>query len=221
MSLKPVLFVTLVLFFFQSSFAQHNYDEYNRLGITGGITIFDISTSNFTTKKATGMAFGFTTRGSFYNNFDLLYGVGFTNNKLILIAFEAGNYSNRHEIEYVIQSAQVHFFGSYNIIQHHLSLEFGPVLNINGKMKLKTDRYEDFILEGTQTVLAKDVQDISTVNFLVMGGITAGLENFRLTAHYQYGVTNMLNKLNEKEFAEEIDFDGTSGTIILGAVIYF
>ncbi len=221
MSLKNLIFVTLATFFFHFSFAQHNYDEYNRLGIAGGITIFDVSTSNFTTKKATGIAFGFTTRGSFYNNFDLLYGVGFTNNKLILMGREIGNLSNRHEIEYTIQSAQIHFLGSYNIIQHNLSLELGPVLNINGKMKLKTERYEDFILEGTNTVLAQDVQDISTVNFLIMGGLTVGLENFRLTAHYQYGVTNIFNKLNEKEFNEEIEFEGKSGTVILGAVIYF
>lgn len=221
MNFKPLSLIALLFLFFQSAFAQHNYDEYNRLGITGGITIFDASTSNFTTKKAMGMTFGFTTRGSFYNNFDLIYGIGFTNNNLILIGKEAGNSSNRHEIKYTIQSAQLNFLGSYNIIKHNLSIEFGPILNLNGKMKLKTDRYEEFILEGTQTVAAKEVEDISKVNFLVMGGITAGLENFRLVAQYQYGVTNMFNKLNEKDFDEEIDFKANSSTLILGAVIYF
>jgi hypothetical protein len=221
MKFKSPVFIAFFVIFFQQSFAQHNYDEYNRLGITGGVTIFDVSTSNFTTKKGNGMMFGFTTRGSFYNNFDLIYGIGFTNNNLVLIGKEAGNSSNRHEIKYTIQSAQINFLASYNIIKHQLSLEFGPILNLNGKMKLKTDRYEAFILEGTQGVLANEVEDISKVNFLVMGGLTAGLENFRLIAQYQYGVTNMFNKLNEKDFGEEIDFNGNSSTLILGAVIYF
>ena len=227
MSLKPVLFVTLVFFFLHSSFAQRRTGKYNHLGIHGGLTIFDVSTSNFNTKKNLGVSFGLQTRGKFYAStrydfeIDLIYGISFTNNKVSLIAREIGTPNSRSEVEYSIQSAQVSFLGSLVLIPNSLSFELGPVLNINGKMKLSSNRYENYTLEGYNELKTTDVQDISTINFLIQGGVTVGIENFRLLAHYQYGVTNMLNKLNEKEFTEEITFSGTSGTLILGAVIYF
>ena len=227
MSLKNLIFVTISLVFIQTITAQRRAAQYNHLGIQGGVTIFDISTSNFTTKKNLGTSFGFQTRGKFYAStrlnleFDMVYGISFTNNKISIIAREIGTPNSRSEVEYTISSAQVVFLGSLVLIPNSLSFELGPVLNINGKMKLKSDRFKDYTLEEYNTLKTTDIQDISKVNFLIQGGVTLGIENFRLLAQYQYGVTNIFNKLNDKEFDEEIDFNGKSGTVILGAVIYF
>ncbi len=227
MSLKSVLVVTLVLFIFQTSFSQRRTGRYNHLGALGGVTIFDISTSNFNTKKNLGAYFGLQTRGKFYAStrynleFDFIYGISFVNNKISIIAREIGTPNSRSEVEYSIQSAQVNFLGSLVLIPNSLSFELGPVLNINGKMKLSSNRYEDYTIEGYNELKTTDLQEISKINFLIQGGMTVGIENFRLLAQYQYGVTNMLNKLNEKELAEDINFSGTSSTLILGAVIYF
>lgn len=220
MSLKKLLFVTLFFLFIQHTQSQHNYDSYNRLGLTAGFSLFDLNTSDLTTSQGTGFMMGFITRGSFYNQFDLIYGISFLNNKIEILGSNPSNPLDTQNIDYTIQGVQVNFLGSYNIVRHHLSIEFGPVLNINGKMKLNSDVLENYILDGYTALKAKEIQEISKVNFHIATGITAGLENFRLSAQYQFGLTNTLNKLNDKDL-EYSDFDGKNSTIFLSVVVYF
>lgn len=219
MSLKKAIFVTFLVFSFQQMDAQRNFEEYNRLGLTGGFTFFDISTSNFETEQGQGFEGGFTTRGSFRGSFDLIYGISFYNNKIGIRGNDLLK-TDPQSIKYQIQSAQIGLLGSLNIVKHHFSLEFGPILNVNGKMNLDNERYSDYILDGYTTLTANDIQDINRINFHVAGGITAGLKSFRLSALYQYGVTNIFDKFNDKNF-ENTDFEGHSSTITLAATIYF
>src|SRR5690606_29422115 len=183
----------------------------------GGITFFDIQTDDLVTKQQTGFTSGFTTRGAFRNNFDLIYGVSFQSAS---IAVEGSFSTDTQNIGYTIQGAQINFLGSYNIIKKHLSVDFGPVFGINGKMKLDKEEYQDYVLSGYSTLTAKDIQEISRFNVRLAGGITAGLEHFRISAQYQYGVTNMLGKLNSKNLENE-NFKGHGSTIILMGIIYF
>ncbi|MDC8005096.1 hypothetical protein POV27_13620 [Aureisphaera galaxeae] len=225
MSLKNILFVTLLCFSLQG-IAQRNFDENNHLGLQGGFTFFDIDTDNFTTTQGNGYMMGFTTRGSFYNAFDLIYGINFVQNEVQILGRDLNNTQQgffEQEIDYTIQSAQINILGSFNIVHKHLSLEFGPILNVNGKMKLKQEEFEGFILDGYETLEAKDIQNISRVHFFVAGGITAGLENFRLSAQYQYGVTNIFQRLNDSEDINEpnVNFQGNPHTIIAMAIFYF
>ena len=74
-------------------------------------------------------------------------------------------------------------------------------------------------MDGYDTLKATDIENISPVNFLVAGGITGGLESFRASVQYQYGITNMLNKLNDQDL-EYSDFKGNSSTIIIALLIY-
>lgn len=217
MSIKTLLFVTLLFLVFQQSYSQRNYDDYNRIGLTGGVTFFDIITDDFATEQGTGFTGGFTTRGAFRNNFDLIYGISFYGST---IGVQGSSGTDTQFINYSIQAAQLGFLGSYNIVKHHLSVEFGPILNVNSKMKLDSETYEDYILEGYTTLRAQDIQDIGRVNFRVAGGVTAGIESLRLSAMYQYGVTNMLGRLNGKDF-EKKDFKGNTSTIVASAVFYF
>ncbi len=221
MSLKKIIFVTLTIFFVQQAFSQRNFDHYNRLGIQGGYVLSDISTSDLNTKQSEGFMFGFTTRGGFRNNFDLIYGLNYFNTKIEVFGRNGASPSETQYIDYTIQAVQINFLGSYNIIKQHLSIEIGPVLNISGKMKLKSDRFEDYILDGYDFLKAKEIESISPVNFIVAGGLTAGIENFRISGQYQYGVTNMLNKLNDKNLEENNDFKGNSSTITIMAIVYF
>jgi hypothetical protein len=217
MSLKTPIIVTVLVLFFQHSIAQKNYDEYNRLGITGGVTFFDITTSDLITEQGTGFMGGFTTRGSFRGAFDLIYGISFFNSS---IGVKGSLLNDTQFMDYQIQGAQLGFLGSLNIVKHHLSLEFGPILNVNGKMKLDSERYNNYIIDGYTTLRAEEIQDINRVNFRVAGGLTAGIESLRISGMYQYGVTNMLGRLNDKNF-ENKDFEGHSSTIVLSAVVYF
>lgn len=219
MSLKNLFFVTVFLLSFQQLTAQRNYEEYNRLGITAGFTFFDIATSNFETEQGQGFEGGFTTRGSFRGSFDLIYGISFYNNS---IGVRGNNLlgTDAQSIKYQIQSAQMGLLGSLNIVKHHLSLEFGPILNVNGKMGLDNEKYNDYIIDGYTTLRAQDIEDINRINFHVAGGITAGLESFRLSALYQYGVTNIFDRFNDKNFGNT-NFEGHSSTISVAATIYF
>jgi hypothetical protein len=225
MSLRNLTFVTFTLLFTFTSLAQRNFDSYNRLGLQAGMTLFDINTSDLTTRQSAGFMGGFTTRGSFYESFDLIYGINFFSNNIEILAVNAGGINPQRieeYLEYSVQAVQINFLGSFNIVKHHFSLEFGPVLNVNGKLKLKDeDTYGNYILDNDDLILrANQIEDISKVNFRVMGGLTAGLENFRLWAQYQYGVTNMLKNLNDKGLPKT-DFEGKSSTLIFGAVLYF
>ena len=222
MSLKNIVFVTFSLLLIQSTFGQKNYDQYNRIGATGGYTIFDINTSDFQTKEGSGFIAGFTTRGAFRNNFDLIYGLSFYSSSLGILG-KGANITTGFTEEYVdfsIQGVQLNFLGSYNIVKHHLSLDFGPVVNINGKMKLDNDRYQFYVVDEENGFTAEEIQDISKFNFNVVGGLTAGLESFRISAHYQYGITNTFNKLNDQNLKNS-DFEGHTSTIIIAAVVYF
>ena len=217
MNFKRVIFASFCLFFFQQTFAQRNYEGYNFLGIQGGISFFDIQTDDLVTKQEMGFTAGFTTRGAFRNDFDLIYGLSFQNSSVGVEGSLGGDTQN---ISYTIQGAQINFLGSYNIVVKHLSIEFGPVFSINGKMKLDRDEYEDYILTGYQELTAKDIQDISRFNVRLAAGLTTGLEHFRISAQYQYGLTNILGGLNGNDL-ENDDFKGNSSTIIVSGVIYF
>jgi hypothetical protein len=218
MSLKNIFFVTILLLFTQESISQHNFDGSNFLGITGGYTMFDIMTSDFNTKQAGGFMGGFSTRGAFRNDFDLIFGLNFFSNNVEI--FGAASSSETQYIDYNLQGVQLYFLGSYNIIKNHLSVEFGPVLNVSGKLKLKSETFEDYILDGYTSLKAKDIQGISPVNFHLHGGITVGAKNVRLSVQYQYGVTNMLGKLNKNDL-EYDNFKGNSSLIVLAGIFYF
>jgi hypothetical protein len=223
-SLRNFCFVTITLIITTTVLAQRNYNDYNRLGVQGGISLFDINTSNFVTEQQTGFAAGFTTRGSFRNNFDLLYGLTFFSNKIgISGAPVAESNTNKQFITYTIPNVQINFLGSYNIVKRHFSIEFGPILNVNGNMTVDSERLENYILDGYTTLRAQDIEDISPFNFHVMGGATLGLESFRLSAQYQYGLTNMFGKLADQNLENPSgdEFKGNSSTIVLVAVVYF
>lgn len=219
MNSKTCFITIIACIFLQQIYAQRNYDGYNFLGIQGGVTLFDIKTDDLVTNQQTGFTAGFTTRGAFRNDFDLIYGLSFQN---AAIGVESRSFpgTDSQNIGYTVQGVQINLLGSYNIVPKHLSIEFGPIVNINGKLKLDDDKFKDVILSGYETLSAKDIQDISRFNIHLAGGLTAGLEHFRVYGQYQYGLTNMLGKLNDKNL-ENKDFKGHSSTIIFGAVVYF
>ncbi|RMA66013.1 hypothetical protein [Ulvibacter antarcticus] len=219
MSLKSLTFVTICFLLFQQANAQRNYEEYNRIGLTGGLILFDINTDNLVTEQGNGFEGGLTTRGSFRGPFDLIFGVSFYDSN-IGIQGRPILTGDPVFINYNLMAAQVGILGSLNIIKHHLSLEFGPILNVNSKLEVDNDRFNDYILEGYSTLTAKDIQDINRINFRAAAGITAGLEVFRLSAMYQYGVSNMLGKLSDQGL-ESKDFEGHSSTIVFAATFYF
>lgn len=218
---KPLLLLLIVLFLGTIAMnAQRNFNEFNVIGVSAGLTLYDITTTNFTTSSKESYMFGFQMRGNVYNNFDMIYGISFYDTKIGILASNTPNGNNKEVLDYNLQSAQITVLWGYKILREHLSVEVGPILNINGKLTLKDTQFEDYIIDQYTSVVATDIENVSKVNFHLAGGLTAGFRNFRVFGQYQYGVTNMLNKLNSQNL-ENSDFKGNSSLITVGITAYF
>lgn len=200
--------------------AQRNYGEFNLIGISGGLTMYDITTDNFNTKQGTSVMGGVQIRGNVYNNFDMLYGISFFDTTFGMAVRETPATTRINYIDLNTQSVQISVLMGYKIIREHLSIEAGPVLNVNGKFKAKNSNYENYLIDGYSGLTPNDIGDVSKVNFHLAAGITAGLRNFRVFAQYQYGVTNTLNKLNNQDL-DDTEFKGHSSLITIGITGYF
>lgn len=194
-------------------FAQYDYRDSNRIGISFGMNQFTLNTNNFQTKPETGWNAGLSMRGNFYNNWDMVYAMQFSENNFSVATI--GGFITEYT-NYKLPSAQISLMTSFKIVENHLSLEFGPLVQINGKLNVDKDQ-ENNIISGT-TLLAKDIVAISQFNFYPTVGITAGVRHVRLNVSYQYGVNNMLDNLNNKNLG--YSFKGNPGILNGNLIIY-
>lgn len=197
-------------------FAQMNYQDSNMIGIFGGLNQTDLSTNNFETKAETGWNVGLSVRGNFYNNFDMVYAIQFSENKFSVPTGNPTTFQNE-DVDYKIQGVKISLMPSYNIIYNHLSIEAGPVLQVNGKLKYDEKSENNVIMETLATV--KDLEEVSTFNILGAVGITAGVRNVRLNVQYQYGFNNFLSQVEEEGFGKEVK--GNLGILSGNLIIYF
>ena len=192
-------FLLLIILVSASALAQYDYRDSNRIGISFGVNQFTLNTNNFQTKPGNGWNAGLSMRGNFYNNWDMVYSMQFSENnftvdtKKLLVLNQAVNYK--------LESVQIGLQLSYKIIDNHLSVEFGPVVQLNGNFKIDSESKNNSIT-GT-TLLAKDIVEISKFNFYPTIGITTGVRHFRLNLSYQYGINNMLGNLNSKNLGTD------------------
>ncbi|MDI6032499.1 PorT family protein [Flavobacterium sp. LB2P84] len=209
--------ITLTLFFIFISitaFSQYKYRDSNRIGISFGVNQFTLNTDNFQTKPELGWNAGLSMRGNFYNNWDMVYNIQFSENNFS-VATNTLTLA-REDVNYKLASAQVSLQVSYKLVENHLSIEFGPIVQVNGKLNIdNTD--ENNVISGT-TLLAKDIREISNFNFYPTVGITFGVRHFRANVSYQYGVNNMLENLNNKNLG--VNFKGNPGILNGNLIIY-
>jgi hypothetical protein len=153
-------------------------------------------------------------RGNFYNDWDMVYAMQFSENNFS-VATKTLFLANE-DVNYKLPSAQISLQLSYKLIENHLSVEFGPLVQVNGKLKVDS-KNENNTISGT-TLLAKDIEDISKINFYPSVGITAGVRHFRVHVSYQYGINNMLGNLNTKNLG--VNFKGNPGIINGNLILY-
>lgn len=209
--------LTLVLFLILvsvSAFSQYRYRDSNRIGISFGGNQFSLNTNNFDAKPDLGWNAGLSMRGNFYNNWEMVYSMQFSENNFSVATLNSS--SGREDVAYKLASGQVALLASYVIIQSHLSIEFGPIVQVNGKLSLDSNKENNFI-SGT-TLLAKDIKAISNFNFYPTVGITFGVRHFRANVSYQYGVNNMLANLNNKNLG--VHFKGNPGIVNGNLIVY-
>jgi hypothetical protein len=211
--MKRLYFVMGFTFISMAGFAQYHYRDANRIGISFGVNQFTLNTNNFETKPGTGWNGGLSMRGNYYDDWDMVYAMQFSENNFS-VATNSGFITE--DTNYKLSSAQISLMLSYKIVENHLSIEFGALVQINGKLNVEKGK-ENNIISGT-TLLAKDIVDISQFNFYPVIGITAGVRHVRLNVSYQYGVNNMLGNLNNKNLG--YSFKGNPGILNGNLIIY-
>ena len=97
-------------------------------------------------------------------------------------------------------AVQLAFMLHVKLLSDNITLDLGPQLQYNGQLDLKNTNQENYIINGYDALLAKDISDISPFNVNGVVGASAGIGNFRLRATYSYGFTNILKKLNDNDF---------------------
>jgi len=139
----------------------------------------------------------------------MIYGMQFFSNNFSIKSASDAN------VKYSIQGVQVRVLFSYNIVQDHVSVDFGPVLQVNGKLQLSSsDKTQT--LKGT-LLKADQIVDISPVSGNFYLGCSAGSKTIRAVLFYEYGFTNILNKLNKDSALQTLNngdkFKGNLGII--------
>jgi hypothetical protein len=199
----------LLLLISTVGYSQYGYRDGNRIGISAGVSQTTLFTDNFNAKPELGFAGGLSVRGNYYNNWSMIYGMQFFSNNFSL----ESNFNQK--IKYNIQGVQVRLLLSYNVVEDHVSLDFGPVLQVNGKMKIASSD-ENKILKGT-LLQADQILDISPVSGNFYLGVSAGNKTIRAVVFYEYGFTNILNKLNKDDALKLLNngdkFKGNLGCI--------
>lgn len=213
-------FLAFVLLGFTSTIsAQYGKGDYNHIGISLGVNQTNLYTDNFTIKPGTSWTGGLSIRGNYYNNFSMIYGMNFTENKFGIETFSG---ISQKEVDLKMMAVQVHLLLCYKIGGGPVSLDFGPVLQVNSKLKFNSSDENNFIV-GNELLRVKDIEDINPFNFNVYAGISGGFENIRLSLSYQYGVTNILNNLNKQDEVALLANEKLKGNlgIIAGNIIFY
>jgi hypothetical protein len=188
--------IILIFFCLVNSFcfSQYRKNDGNRIGLSGGITQTSLFTSNFNTKPELGWIAGLSVRGNFYNDkWSMVFGMQFTESNF---SVETTNLLfQKQNVKYTLSGAQVRILGSYHLVKDYLALDFGPVLQVNGNLKVE-NQFKNNLISGT-ALLAEEIDEISNINGNLYLGLSGGSKRVRGVIFYQYGVSNMFNKLNK------------------------
>ena len=207
--MKKLFLITSLTLLSVTAFSQYRNRDGNRIGITLGVSQSDLNTSNFNTKPGIGWNGGLSVRGNYYNNWSMIYGMQFFQNNFEIET--ASPTSPKADTKFSLSGAQIRLLLSYNVVKNHVSVDFGPVLQINGNLKCNNTE-ENNIISGT-TLKAKDIAEVGKINGNAYLGISAGGTRLRAVLFYQYGFTNVLNKLNSQEGMGGYHLKGNIGTM--------
>lgn len=218
-----ILFGVLLLLPFAGNSQRMWKGAYNRLGLKAGVNHFNIKTEDLPVSGGTSWTAGFTTRSSFYDDFQFIYGIQFFDLKAKVTGRDRIDYSTpNEEINFSMIGVQGSFLGSYKIMDHFLSVEAGPVIQVNGQFNPRQDR-ELWYIDGYDYI-AKDLRKVSPFNVNFAVGVSGGFEQLKFWAQYQHGLNNFLGKLN-KQGLEEVDpntpeFNGRIKLINVGVAVF-
>lgn len=204
MDLKKIILLAGIMCFSINAHAQRTIwdGEYNRLGLQAGANYFNIVTNDFQVDPKVSWTAGFTARASFYENWQFVYGINFYDFQIDIEGREKVELTSPIEaIEYNMIGVQGNFFASYKLYDHYLSVEVGPVVQVNGKLEARQDKELWYV--GNYNVNAIDIEKVSTFNVNMALGLSGGMETVKFWVQYQYGLNNMLKGLDDEGLQEK------------------
>jgi hypothetical protein len=145
----------------------------------------------------------------------MVYAMQFAENNFEIATNKS--FSPNEDVKCKFSAVQISLLASYKIIENHLSLDFGPTFQLNGKLKVDLLKEDNTVAETTLKI--KEIVDISKFNFYPTIGITAGERHFRANISYQYGLVNILSPLNSDNPGK--NFKGNSSILNGNIIIYF
>ena len=185
----------VILLISYATFAQRGFKDSNRIGIGAGLTQLNVYTDNFNITPEAGWIGGLSVRGNYYNNWQMSFGMFFTDSNFSLPTQKG---FIQTQTNFKMSAVQIYLVPSYVAIPDHLNLEFGPVLQVNGKLNINKND-ETNILVDQPGLIAKDIVDVSKINANFYIGINGGIKNVRARIGYQYGLTNFFGNLKNNE----------------------
>jgi hypothetical protein len=149
------------------------------------------------TIKSTGSHCVLSTRGTVGRHFDMIFFLNINSHEANIVGKE-NILATTEEIPFKLLGAKIGLLGSYKLIEKHLSFEFGSALQISDKFEIES-KFNDYILEAYETFTAKDACQTSRLNVMGIVGISTEFQSFKISLQYEYGFTNVLNKLTGNE----------------------
>ena len=220
------LLVALMLCFVTKSFSQKgNFRISNGIGIIGGITQFDIDTDNFNTKSSNGFIGGLMATVDIpLRWYNVSFGMQLSENAIEISGRPDLVSTQEAFVEYKMFAAQVAMLLHVKVIPNHFTIDFGPMLQYNGRLEFKDKNQEGYYINNYTNLSAQDITNISQFNFNGAVGASLGIRNFKLKAQYIYGLTNILKKLEGQDIdtvGGDSRFKGNQTMLVLGAVLSF
>ncbi|RZJ27483.1 MAG: PorT family protein, partial [Flavobacterium sp.] len=79
--MKKLLITAVLLATCSIATAQYGYRDANRIGFSVGVNQFTMNSNDFESKPGIGWTAGLSVRGNFYNDFDMVYEIHFSENQ--------------------------------------------------------------------------------------------------------------------------------------------
>ncbi|MEP3837413.1 MAG: hypothetical protein ABJM36_07180 [Algibacter sp.] len=220
------LLVALSICFVTKSFSQHgHYDIVNGIGLFGGVTKVDLITDNFITKEGDGFIGGLSTTAEIpFKWYNMSYGLHFSGSTVSILGRPTATSPINEFVDYKLFAAQLALMMHVKLVGSYVTLDVGPMLQYNSRLELENQDQEGYFINNYDNLLVTDISNISQFNLDGTVGITAGFKFVKLRAHYIYGATNLLKKLE----SEDIDtsggysrFKGNMSMLLFGAMVSF
>jgi len=219
-----ILLVAFTMCFVTIIHSQHKtYDIVNGFGVMAGISLYDIKTDNFTTKQGTGFVGGMlATLDLPHKGYTVSYGMQLSENNFEISGRTTDGVAGNEILEYKLRAVQLGFYYHKKIFGDNFTIDVGPQIQYNGKLELKDETKEGYFINGYDSLIAKDIENISQFNVNGLVGASAGIGALKIRAQYIYGFLNILDKLNDKNLNVGNNTDEFKGnqTMLVFAVMF-